>query len=62
MTNRSYKFCPVCGSYDIEWELPHTWSRWRCRSCGYIGELIIEDGEMAKEIRKDYLRRKAEEG
>ena len=61
MSERGYKFCPVCGSHNIQWELPHTWSTWRCRSCGYVGELIIEDGEMAKAIHQDYLEQKKKE-
>lgn len=48
------KYCPRCGSPEIEWVLPQDWSKWECKSCGYIGPLIVEDGEIAKEIRKDY--------
>jgi hypothetical protein len=48
------KFCPRCGSSDIEWVLPQDWSKWECKNCGYIGPLIIEDGKIAEEIRKDY--------
>ena len=32
------KFCPRCGSDNIEWVLPQTWSKWECRNCGYIHE------------------------
>ncbi|HDN50948.1 MAG TPA: hypothetical protein ENG06_04145 [Thermoplasmatales archaeon] len=46
------KYCPRCGSSNIEWIIPQDWSRWRCRECGYIGALIVEDGELAEEIRK----------
>jgi len=51
------KFCPRCGSPDVEWVLPQDWSKWECRRCGYIGPLIIEDGIVAKEIRKDYEKK-----
>lgn len=61
MSEKKFKFCPVCGSYNIEWELPHTWSKWRCRECGYIGALIIEDGKIAKLIREDYVKSKEKE-
>lgn len=50
------KFCPVCGSLNIDWELPQTWSRWKCKDCGYIGAFIIEDGIIAEQIRKDYIK------
>jgi hypothetical protein len=50
------KFCPRCGSSNIEWVLPQTWSKWECRRCGYIGPLIIEDGVIAKELQEQYER------
>jgi ribosomal protein S27AE len=52
------KFCPKCGSTNIEWILPQTWSKWECRDCGYIGVFIIEDGKIAEQIRKEYLKNK----
>jgi len=51
------KFCPRCGSKNIEWVLPQDWSKWECRDCGYIGTFIIEDGEIADEIRKEYIKK-----
>jgi DNA-directed RNA polymerase subunit M/transcription elongation factor TFIIS len=55
------KFCPSCGSINIQWELPQTWSVWKCWDCGYVGAFVIEDSTMAVEIRKDYLKRTGEE-
>ena len=55
------KFCPTCGSKNIKWTLPQTWSKWECNDCGYIGAFIIEDGAIAEEIRKEYLKQKEEE-
>ena len=52
------KFCPKCGSKNIDWVLPQTWSKYECKDCGYIGAFIIEDGEMADEIREEYLKNK----
>ena len=52
------KFCPKCGSENIDWVLPQTWSKYECKDCGYIGAFIIEDGEMADEIRVEYLKNK----
>lgn len=55
---KKYKFCPKCGSLNIDWVLPQIWSKWECKDCGYIGVFIIEDGEMGEEIRKEYLKKK----
>ena len=57
MQERKIKFCPECGSYNIEWELPQTWSKWKCKDCGYLGALIVEDGKIAEQIRKDYIKK-----
>jgi transposase-like protein len=46
------KYCPKCGSSNIDWIIPQDRSKWICKDCGYIGALIIEDGELAEEIRK----------
>jgi len=63
MTPTGVKFCPHCGSKDIDWVLPHDRSKWQCPDCGYIGALIVEDGVMADEIRKAWLEeRQGENG
>lgn len=54
---RGQKFCPNCGSTNIKWTLPQTWSKWRCMDCGYIGALIVEDGRIADQLRKEYRER-----
>lgn len=51
------RFCPKCGSTDIDWVLPQDWSKWECKKCGYIGAFIIEDGKIAKEISEEYLKK-----
>lgn len=58
MRMRTMKFCPRCGSSNIEWVLPQDWSKWECRDCGYIGSLIIEDGTIAEKLREEYLKKK----
>ena len=50
------KFCPNCGSKNIDWVLPQTWSKYECKNCGYIGALIIDDEKIAKEISREYLK------
>jgi len=52
------KFCPRCGSKNIGWPLPHDRQKWECSDCGYIGAFIIDDGEIAEEIKKEYLKNK----
>lgn len=52
------KFCPRCGSKDIEWPLPYDRQKWECKDCGYIGAFIIEDGKIAQELRKEYLKKR----
>jgi len=55
------KFCPRCGSKNVEWVLPQTWSKWECRDCGWTGAFIVEDGKMAEGIRKEYLKNQTKE-
>lgn len=52
------KHCPRCGSSDIEWVLPQDWSKWHCRTCGYIGVLVVEDGELAEELKNEWDKNK----
>ena len=55
--NESMKYCPRCGSSNVEWVLPQDWSKWECKNCGYIGPVIIEDGTIAEKIKEDYEKR-----
>jgi ribosomal protein S27AE len=55
------KFCPRCGSKEIGWPLPHDRQKWECKECGYVGAFIIDDGVIAEEIRKEYLKDNAKE-
>jgi len=52
------KFCPRCGSKNIEWVLPQDWSKWECKDCGYIGVFVIEDGVIADKIREEYVKKR----
>lgn len=56
MMEKPGKYCPRCGSPDVKWVLPQTWSNWECKKCGYTGALIVENGELAKEIREKFDR------
>lgn len=33
------------------------WSIWKCWDCGYQGAVVLEDGEMADEIREKFLEK-----
>lgn len=33
------------------------WSIWRCWDCGYQGAVVVEDKELADEIRKNFLEK-----
>ncbi|MBU0497077.1 MAG: transposase [Candidatus Thermoplasmatota archaeon] len=50
------RFCPRCGSTNIRWLLPQDWSKWECPDCGYMGPFVIEDGKIAEQIHKEYLK------
>lgn len=52
------KFCPRCGSKNIEWVLPQDWSKWECKDCGYIGAFVIEDGAISDKIRQEYVKKR----
>jgi ribosomal protein L37AE/L43A len=54
---REMLYCPNCGSPNVEWLLPQIWSKWVCRDCGYIGVLILEDSNIATELRKEWKER-----
>ncbi|NYT18344.1 MAG: hypothetical protein GKB98_01900 [Methanobacteriales archaeon] len=58
--SRHGKFCPNCGSNSIKWLIPQMGSIWDCMDCGYHGAVVIEDEELAQEIRKKYLKKEAE--
>ncbi len=53
-SKRGVLFCPKCGSTNLFWAsgLPHLWSIWECRNCGYRGAFIVRDGEMAEKVRR----------
>jgi transcription factor S len=58
--NRPIKFCPKCGATDIFWAqgLPHLWSIWQCRNCGYNGAAILEDGKLATKLQEQWKQKK----
>jgi len=51
------KFCPNCGSANIDWLIPYDRQKWHCKSCGYIGAFIVEDGKIADKIREEFNKK-----
>ena len=43
-------FCPKCGSKKIKLKIPQT-GIWECRNCGYRGSVVVEDGNVDKNIK-----------
>jgi DNA-directed RNA polymerase subunit M len=53
---RMIKFCPKCGSPNIQALVFYRPSIWRCLDCGYEGTFIVQDGALAEKIRNDYQK------
>jgi ribosomal protein L37AE/L43A len=53
---RRIKFCPRCGSPNINPLAFYHPSIWKCLDCGYEGALIVEDGTLAEKIHEDYRK------
>jgi ribosomal protein L37AE/L43A len=52
------KFCPKCGSTNVNFLIYFRPSIWKCLDCGYEGALIVEDGKLADKIQKRYQSNK----
>jgi DNA-directed RNA polymerase subunit M len=55
---RRMKFCPKCGSTNVNFLIYFRPSIWKCLDCGYEGALIVEDGKLADKIQKRYQSNK----
>jgi ribosomal protein L37AE/L43A len=51
------KFCPKCGSTNINFPVFYRPSIWKCLDCGYEGAFIVEDSKLAEKIKEDYQRK-----
>jgi ribosomal protein S27AE len=56
----SVKFCPKCGSSNINVLAFYRPSTWKCLDCGYEGAFILEDSNLAEKIRDRHRREKQE--
>lgn len=43
--------CPKCGSKMMKIHNPQA-PVWECRKCGYTGSVVIEDGNIEKQIKE----------
>jgi DNA-directed RNA polymerase subunit M len=51
------KFCPKCGSPNVNFLVFYRPSIWRCLECGYEGAFIVEDSRLAEKIGKRHLKK-----
>jgi ribosomal protein L37AE/L43A len=42
--------CPRCGSKRIKKD--HQLAIWDCKKCGYQGGVVVEDGNLEKQVRE----------
>ena len=51
-------FCPECGSPSLYYFLGFSaGSIYVCKECTYKGPVVIEDGKIAQELRKDKIEK-----
>jgi DNA-directed RNA polymerase subunit M len=55
------KFCPKCGSANINVLVFYRPSTWKCLDCGYEGAFILEDSNLAEKIRNQHQKEKQKE-
>jgi len=48
------KFCPKCGSANINFLVFYRPSIWKCLDCGYEGPFMLEDSKLAEKIQERY--------
>jgi len=58
---KQIKFCPKCGSPNINFVIFFQPSIWRCLNCSYEGAFIIEDSKLAEKIQEKFLKTVKEE-
>lgn len=58
---RRLKYCPKCGSSNINVVVFYRPSIWKCLNCGYEGPIILENGSIAEKLREKFGETKKEE-
>jgi len=54
------KFCPKCGSTNINFLVFYRPSIWKCLECGYEGAFMVEDSKLAEKIQERYRKTREE--
>ena len=54
--SRLIKFCPRCGSPNMNVLVFYRPSIWKCLDCGYEGTFVVQDGELASKIREKHQK------
>lgn len=52
------KFCPECGSTNLNVLVFYRPSLWKCLDCGYEGAFILEDSKLAEKLQEHYRKTK----
>lgn len=50
------KFCPKCGSPNVDFLVYYNPSIWRCFQCGYEGTFLLEGAALAAKIQAHYQK------
>jgi len=53
---RRIKYCPKCGSTNINFAVFYRPSIWKCLDCGYEGAFIIEDSKLAEKMQERHRK------
>ncbi len=53
---RSVRFCPKCGSTNLNVSVFYRPSIWKCLNCGYEGAFILEDSKLAEKLREQFQK------
>jgi ribosomal protein L37AE/L43A len=52
------RFCPKCGSTNLNVPVFYRPSIWKCLDCGYEGAFILEDSKLAEKLREQFRKTK----
>jgi len=52
------KFCPRCGSSNLNVLVFYRPSLWKCLDCGYEGAFILEDSKLAEKLQEQHRKTK----
>ena len=55
---RRMRFCPKCGSTNLNVPVFYRPSIWKCLDCGYEGAFVLEDSKLAEKLKEQYRKTK----